>query len=190
MTETIKKTWNLLKETINVISENNPEIQIVQETYNIYEQSFNSWYDRIMTTYMNNDVAYLDRHKVAGIIIVAIIESGAVICSKVVSENKHFIGQYLVASSVGITYMQDRLNEILIRKHQNPIDKIWMPEVIFSCDVPYFEIFARNLYFSHEMSKWGLNPLDISKELFLLEYITIEKKEIDPYILKEKQKKQ
>ena len=117
---------------------------------------------------------------------VAIIESKAVICSESLSENKRFIGQYLVAASVGMTYMQDRLNEILIKKHQNPIEKIWMPAFAFSCDVPYFEIFGRNLYFSNEIAKSVLNPLDISKELFLLEYITIEKNKIDPQLLKER----
>lgn len=189
MTETIKKTWDLLKKTTDVVSQKNPEIQLVSDSYDAYKQHFNEWYDFIKTTYMTADVSYLDRHKVAGIIMVSILESNAVICSKQIPGNKHFIGQYLVASSVGITYMQDRLNEILVRKHIDPIDKIWMPEFVFSCDVPYFEIMGRNLYYAHKSEKCGLNPLDISKELFLLEYITVEKKGINPSILREKKKK-
>ena len=186
MTETIKRTWKLLEDTVKQTNYKNPEIQLNNGSYDIYEQRFNYWYKNIKDKYMNNNVTYLDRHKVAAIVIISIIESHAIDCSKEISSEKKFIGQYLTAASVGITYMQDRLNYLLIKKREKPIEKIWMPEIVFSCNVPYFDIFCRNLYYADDEKDWGLNPLDISKELFLLEYITVEKQGIDPRILKEK----
>lgn len=182
MTETIERTWNLLERTAEI----NSEIELNQTAFDEYKQSFQKWVDIIKTTFMAENVTHLDRHKMAAIIIVSILESGAIICPNDISPNKRFIGQYQSALSVGLTYMQNRLNEILVRKKQKPVDKIWMPEFVFSCDVPYFDISARNFYFTKEMLDCNLNPLSIAKELFLLEYITVEKKGIDPHILKEK----
>lgn len=183
MNNTIKATWNLLIETIDAT---NVEIQLNEGSYDVYKEKFNYWYYKIKNDYMKQDVNFLDRHKVAGIIIVSILQSNIITCTEPVKANKIFIGQHLIAGSVGITYMQDRLNEQLIEKGKQPVERIWMPECIFSCDVPYFDIFCRNLYFAEIEKEWGLNPLEIAKELFLLEYVTIEKHGINPVILKEK----
>lgn len=185
MTETIKKTWDLLEKTV----EFNSGIKLNKDSYEQYKANFEKWVDVIKTTFMTKDVKHLDRHKIAAIIMVSILECDAVVCSGAVPTQKIFLGQYQSALSVGLTYMQNRLNELLIRKKQKTVDKIWMPEFVFSCDVPYFDISARNLFFTQQKLECGLNPLSIAKELFLLEYITVEKEGIDPHILKENKKK-
>ena len=81
--------------------------------------------------------------------------------------------------------MQSQLNKILVDKNLQPIKALWFPKAV-SCKTPYFEIFCRNLYFSNNSDKWGLNPLDIAEKLFILEYVTLEKAGIDPQILKYK----
>lgn len=185
MTETIKKTWKLLEKTIEI----NSEMKLNTNSYEQYKANFEKWVDVIKTTFMTKDVRYLDRHKVAAIIIISILESNAVASLGDVPAQKTFIGQYQAALSVGLTYMQNRLNEVLVRKKQKTVDKIWMPDFVFSCEVRYFDIAARNLYFAQQKLECGLNPLGIAKELFLLEFITVEKAGIDPRILKEDKKK-
>lgn len=185
MDQTIKRTWDLMMTTVDEHKKITPEIDCNESCFGAYEKLFNDWYSYIKKNYMEEDVEFLDRHKVSAIIIISILQSDAVICSKEIVDNEIFIGQYLVAVSVGMTYMLNRLNSVLLKKLKRPIDELWMPKTVFSCNVPYFEIFCRNLYFAHNEKKWGLNPLGIAKELFLLEYITIEKKGIDPYTLKE-----
>lgn len=189
MDKTIKKTWDLLKKTVDLKQKEYPEMSLNENLFNLYKDRFCFWYQYIKDNYMNNHVEYLDRHKVSGIIIVSLIECKAITYDEEkIPEGYIFIGQYLISLSIGLTYMQNRLNDCLLKKGKGPIDKIWMPECIFSCDNNYFEIISRNLYYSHTEDMWGLNPLDIARELFLLEYITVEKNGIDPNILKEKKK--
>lgn len=185
MNSTIKATWDLLIETTK---KTDVSAYLNEDAFDDYKEQFDYWYNTIKNKYMNSDVDFLDRHKVAGIIIVSILRSNAITYTAPIENNKVFIGQYLIAASVGLTYMQDRLNEQLIKKGKQPVERIWMPEYIFSCDVSYFDIFCRNLYFAEKETSWGLNPLEVAKELFLLEYVTIEKHGINPMILKEKKK--
>lgn len=79
---------------------------------------------------------------------------------------------------MGMSYMQNRLNKILVEKELPTIDRYVFP-IVFSCKTPYFAIFARNLYFTYEKTDWQLNLLDMSEILFLLEYMTLTEKGID-----------
>lgn len=183
MRQTIERTWELLETTVKQINKQTPGVILDNDSYRKFDDNFRKIYNAIKEHYMENKVKNLDRHKVASIIIVSILKSNAIIYQGEIEQGKEFFGQYLIAASVGITFMQNQLNAILVEKNKEPIKNLWFPDPL-SCDTPYFEIFCRNLYFSNCNSDWGLNPLDIAERLFLLEYVTLEKCGIDPHILK------
>lgn len=184
MKQTIERAWNLLEKTVKQVSEKNSGIVLDADSYKKFDDNFRKIYSEIRENYMESTVKNLDRHKVASIIITSILNSNAVIYEGKVEEGTEFFGQYLIAASVGITFMQNQLNMLLIEKNIEPIKNLWFPDAL-SCDTPYFEIFCRNLYFSNNNNDWGINPLDIAEKLFLIEYVTMEKCGIDPHIFKE-----
>lgn len=183
MRQTIERTWELLENTIKQIDKKTPGVVLSKGAYRRFDDNFRKLYNEIKEHYMENDVKNLDRHKVASIIIVSIIKANAIVYQGKVEQGKEFFGQYLIATSVGMTYMQYELNKLLVEKNEKTITKLWFPSPI-SCDTPYFEIFCRNLYFANCNNNWGLNPLDVAEKLFILEYITLEKYGINPKILK------
>lgn len=184
MKQTIERTWELLENTVKQINKKNSGVILDEDSYKRFDADFRKMYNEIKEHYMENTVKNLDRHKVASIIIVSILNSNAIVYQGEVEQGKEFFGQYLIAASVGVTFMQNQLNTLLIEKDKEPIKNLWFPDSL-SCDTPYFEIFCRNLYFSNNNSDWGINPLDIAEKLFLLEYITMEKCGVDPHIFKE-----
>lgn len=183
MRQTIEKIWTLLNVTVDKLNEQVPDVELRQDSYRKFNDIFRQTYKEIKEHYMDNNVENLDRHKVAGIIIVSILKSDAITYKGTIEKDKEFFGQYLIAASVGITFMQNQLNTLLLEKNKQPIKKIWFPEPI-SCNTPYFDILCRNLYFSNNNSNWGINPLEIAEKLFILEYITLEKSGVDPSIFK------
>lgn len=183
MKQTIERTWELLENTVDQLSKQTAGIVLNKDSYKKFDDNFRQAYKEIKEHYMDNNVKNLDRHKVASIIIVSILKSDAIVYQGKNEQNKEFFGQYLIATSVGITFMQNQLNTILVEKNEQPIKKLWFPDPL-SCDTPYFEILCRNLYFSNNNSNWGLNPLEIAEKLFLLEYVTLEKCGIDPHVFK------
>ncbi len=183
----IENTWLLLNNTIKAVKRENINVSLVGSAKEIYSNIFMKEIKYIKDNYMRSNVLHLDRHKTAGIIIYSVLKAKAIKYEGCPPKDSNFFGEYLVAGSLGINYMIDRLNAVLKKKDKKKrqITKLWMPEHVFSCEVPYFEIFCRNLYFAEQNEKWGINPLDLSEKLFLLEYITVEKEGIDPIILKE-----
>lgn len=184
MKQTINTTWNLLKDTVDQIKEKNPDVALDNSAYKGFYDNFKKMYSDIKEHYMDSTVKNLDRHKVASIIIVSILNSNAIVYEGQVKEGEEFFGEYLIAASVGITFMQNQLNALLSEKNVLPIETLWFPDAL-SCDTSYFEIFCRNLYFSNNNQDWNINPLDIAEKLFLIEYVTMEKRGIDPHIFKE-----
>lgn len=184
MRQTIEKTWDLLENTVKQMNRIDSGVILDSNSYKKFDNNFRKLYSEIKEHYMESTVKNLDRHKIASIIIVSILNSNAIIYQGEIAQGEKFFGQYLIAASVGITFMQNQLNMLLIERNKEPIQKLWFPNAL-SCDTSYFEIFCRNLYFSNNNNDWGINPLDIAEKLFLLEYVTLEKCGIDPYILKE-----
>ena len=181
----VEKTWSMLDKAIKGIGRSADFMYVDSSAKEAFEDRFNNLYNHILNDYMKDTVEALDRHKVASIITVALIEADVIKFIGEIPSEKKFFGNYLVAASIGISYMQDRLNKKLIEKGENPIGKLWMPPYALSCDTPYFEIMCRNLYYSNNEFGWGLNPLEMADKLFILEYITLEKNGINPLILKE-----
>ena len=92
-----------------------------------YFQRFNNSYDQIRNKYMKSDVEFLDRHKVAALIISTAIECEIVKPLKI-EENFIFIGLEKLALSVGLSYMQTSLNkELRVRSIKPEVNKFILP---------------------------------------------------------------
>lgn len=182
MNSLIDNIWSLLSDEYCEYSKKNPKF-IFDKTKKIkFAKVFSQKYEDIKKKYMDGSVEYLDRHKVAALIIVSILEID-VICYEDLDEDYVFIGAELLAIKVGLAYMVERLNEKLYKRNVNKkIEEFIFPNAQ-SCETPYIEIMCRNLYYSK--SDYQLNPLDIADRLFLVEYIALCKADIDPDILKD-----
>ncbi len=155
----------------------NEEIWFDETKRELYERKCNELI-AIVNQYMDESSDILDRHKMAAILIIAIIKSEPLVCKKVNSDYV-FVANYVIATEIGLSYMRELFNETLEELGENLIDKYFFPES-WTCENDYFRVFYRNLYFTDTNIEWGLNPLDIAEKLFLLEYITLLKKGVNP----------
>ncbi len=184
MNEMIMAAWNVLDIATTQAGFKDNKVVLDNSKMEVFAQLFQKKYNDVKSLFMKKSVDYLDRHKVASILMASAIEADIVRYDGDISEGSVFIGKYLIAVSAGINYMQDSLNEKLKKKGQEPIKELFFP-VAFSCKTPYLQILARNLYFTHEKTDWKFNLLNMSENLFFLEYITLKENGIDPSILNE-----
>ena len=179
--------WNELKNTVEYYQKKDNSIFFDDSDgkFQGFYETFKSKYKAIQANYMKKRVTTLDRHKVAAVMIVTTIEKD-VIKYRAPLQNEHvFLGAEMFSTEVALSWMLDSLNKKLNELGKTPLDAYHMPKA-FSCDTPYFEIFTRNLFFTYKDYK--LSPLDIAEKLFLLEYISLLKNDIDPSILHEGEK--
>lgn len=183
MTELVNAIWDVLGDAVIQAKKKDERVDLNLNAKKEFRKLFEEKYNLIKNSFMKKEVNYLDRHKVASIIIASALESNAIVYSGNIIGDKKFLGKYFIAVAAGMSYMQDRLNEKLHEKGEKEIAKYWYPSA-FSCNTPFFAIFSRNLYFTSEMTDWKLNILDMSEIMFLIEYMTLEKNCINPNILK------
>ncbi len=179
----IKKIWDVINQGAEAITFSNPSVKYNKNSQEAFGKHFTDMYEYLTAKYMMDADEPLDRHKVAAITIISVIRSSVITCSKVEKENM-FWGNYILATDSALVYMLSEMNKRLKSKNKKEISSYFFPKAM-ACETDYYKIFYRNLYFADENSKWGLNPLDIAERLFLIEYITLEKNEIDPSILRE-----
>lgn len=115
----------------------NPGVILDSDSYKKFDDYFRKMYSEIKEHYMESTVKNLDRHKIASIIIVSLLNSNDIVYQGEIEQGEEFFGQYLIAASVGITFMQNQLNMLLMEKNKEPIKKLWFPDAL-SCDTPYF----------------------------------------------------
>lgn len=180
MTPLIDRTWELINVGLDIMSKADKTIEVDLSVKDDYKENFKRLYD-IVVQYMESKENPLDRHKIASIIMISIIQTDVI---KSLRKEGVFVGKYILATEVGLSYMLGELNDKLECKGVQRLEKYIFPKAM-SCPTDYFRIFYRNLYYAHNNKEWNLNPLDIAERLFLLEYITLEKNGIDPSILNE-----
>lgn len=181
MRQLIESVWESIKKAQQLYSEEqNIKFDVSEIKKDSFSKNFQNAYDAMKENYMSEDVVALDRHKVAALIICTIIEEKIVTYTNL-DKDQIFLGAEMIALSVGLSYMQrslnDRLQELSINKR---ITGYHMPTAM-ACKTDYFDIFARNLYFSK--TRYILNPLDIADKLFLIEYLTLKNEMIEPNLL-------
>lgn len=169
-------TWGNVITAAEYLVAENDNITFDQNKEEEYKANINSLIGTVKQ-YMSDREKNLDRHKVAAIIMISIVKA-APLREKSNDGVTTFVGNYVIAAEVGLSYMRQVLNEYLIKIAEPVIDKYYFPKS-WTCPNDYFRFFYRNLYFSDMESRWGLNPLDIAEKLFLLEYITLQKNEIN-----------
>ena len=169
-----KDFWSLIEKCATVYRNN--ELVKFQNNFEQFTHSYVEQYKYILDNYMKDKKESLDRHKVAAIIIIAIIET-EILKPKTPDEN--FTGNYALAVDVALNYMLDEINEIFKKNDTQQIEGYIFPKAT-TCKTEYYKIFYRNLYYIDKNRKWTLNPLDVAERLFLLEYITLLENKIDP----------
>lgn len=123
----------------------------------------------------------LDRHKIAAIIMTAIINAPLIDC-KSDNQDEIYFGNYILAIDCGLDYLLDEINQVLRKNNKTELNAFYFPEAT-ACKTSYYKIFFRNLYFADQKKK--INTLDIAERLFLLECLTFEKEGINSQLFKE-----
>lgn len=189
MTKTISYVWNMLGDALDLLKEDdlNNCLVIKKKDRKIFQDIFLHLYDCIMQKYMSDGVDFLDRHKVAAIIIITILRTVEIEYTDL-PEEQILWGKQTVALNIGLSYMCDEMNTVLKKNGCTKlIDHYFMPEAS-SCETSYQDIMIRNLVYAENNPEWGLNPLDIAEKLYLLEYITLMKEQIPLSYLDTKEK--
>lgn len=182
MTPLIDNAWILLDEEYSKYSEKNANLKFDKNAKDKFRALFEQKYEHIMKTYMDKSVENLDRHKVAALIIISLLELSPISLDNL-DEQYLFIANELIALKTGLAYMTKKLNEKLSEKNINKsMEKFIFPEAQ-SCNTSYMDIMCRNLYYAR--NDYKLNPLDLAERLFLVEYISLLKSGINPDALKD-----
>lgn len=178
----MNQLWKIISDGIDTLKSQDSYIIENNDIKEKFEKSFQNLYVQILQNYMDVKTETLDRHKVAAILLISIIETD--ILRSEHNSKKIFMGNYILASDTALTYMLSELNSRLKSKQQNIINSYYFPEAL-ACETNYYRIFYRNLYYIDKSNTWTMNPLDLAERLFLLEYITLKENKIDISILKE-----
>ena len=178
-----KQVWEMFVSAAEQMIQDDSDIVLNYAAEQHFGDNFDALYRRITEKYMKDSVVYLDRHKVAAIVLIAFIRINALGYRKRL-ESSMFWGNYKLAISVGLSYMLVMLNnELMENGCKTTIEKYIMPEVLMD-DIPYIDVFARNIYYLETQKKSDFNVIELANSLFLLEYITMEKYGISPNCLK------
>ncbi|MBQ7347788.1 MAG: hypothetical protein IJW55_07510 [Clostridia bacterium] len=183
MTGLIEAYWAELEKTVKKHRDEEDEnILFYKDKYELFKENFNALYKKIKMQHMKPKVDALDSHKVVAVMLISVLQSNVISYAKELKQNQVFLGPHMFATEVALSWMLDLLNKKLSAKNIPEISAYVMPTP-FTCNTPYFDVFSRNLYLSEK--EYCLNPLDIAEKLFLLEYITLIKNNIDPAKLKD-----
>ncbi len=177
----VDKSWEQFKEQSEEFKKTEPSVVFHDEKYEEYKNRFMSQYDDILNRFMK-DTTELDSHKQAALITICCLES-EVITHEVDKEHISIVPE-IIAVNVGMSYMNDRLNENLKKKGlHKKIEKYDLP-IAISCDTPYMEVICRMLYYEKIEEDMCFNVLELSDRYFLIEYINLVQNGIEPYLLK------
>jgi len=176
--------WNLYLEGIKLYQSREDLARVVvfdnsDEAKERFEGRFNYLYDYIYDKYMMNTVRSLDRHKTGAIAAISIADA-ELIAAHNKEEDEVFVGDWMIAINIGLTYLLAQLNDAL-HKYGQEVDKLYMPPV-FSCPRPYPEVMERHLFYN-QRDGGRVSPLDLAEKFYLLECLTLERNNIGCEIL-------
>lgn len=178
-----KQVWEMFISVGEQMMKEDSDIVLNYAAEQYFSNSFDILYKYTKKEYMRDSVVYLDRHKVAAIVIIAFARANVLGYGKHL-DGSMFWGNYKLAISVGLSYMLDMFNNELRENGNNiTIKKYIMPEVLMD-NIPYIDVLARNIYITELEGKSEVNVLNLAEKLYLLEYITMEKYGISPIDLK------
>lgn len=173
----IKQLWDELKKTTLKYQEKDDNIIFNDNVYDEFEHSFTALYNKIKERYMRSDINALDNHKIAAVFIVTVENVNVISYKKDLDKYHFFIGSEMFVTETALNFMLHFFNNRLEELELGKVDQYYMPNA-FACNTPYFEIFSRNIFYSKEEK--NLNVLNLAENLFLIEYITLLKNDINP----------
>ena len=168
MNNMLKKLQTLWVEMIKEAERENKmdqNIIVHKDRSAIFQDNFEHLYNKVKRTNMIREVVFLDRHKVTSIIICSVIKT-QVMDYQISDDNRVFLGNYHLALSIGLSYLQYEMNQMLRRQGKPLINKISFPDVAYG-NSSYKENLISMLYFSDKDG--NLNVLNLSHTIFLLE---------------------
>lgn len=180
----VNAVWKNLKKGCEHASMHYTGVVFHEEKYNDFLNLVKKNYNDIMTRFMKDDTKALDSHKQAAIFTICCLKAN-VIEHKLENSDKISIVPYMIALNVAISFMIDDMNRILkAKKIGKHIDQYYFP-VAIACETPYEEIMCRLLYYEQKEEDLDFNILELSDRFFLLEYINLLQRGIEPYKLKD-----
>ncbi len=183
MTSFFEAAWKTISKEVEFAQKTDKNIYLNETLKNEICNDLHIEYEKIKNTYMSKDTEFLDRHKVIAILVTLMVKKDLIKYKGKLKADEIFLGKELIATSVAFSVMfdllQDRLNKAGYKLECNAY---YMP-IAMACSTPYQIIFARNLRYCQENG--GINILELSEKLFLIETITLVKNNIDPTIIAE-----
>ncbi len=178
MDNTIKSYFNVVEQYCEALNSSGLNIIFYSEKKDEYIKSVNDKYLDYKSKYLKDEVEYLDRHKMAAILVVCgieckIIDSGEI--GKEIEDDKIDICIQKILLLAAFDYLLEIMNLKIEQQNDDSIkkiDSISFPSA-FTCPTPFIDILSRTLYYAEKNYK--LNEMELAEKLFLLEYISILK---------------
>lgn len=176
--------WKTIQDGYYECHEKYPSLVFHNDKFDEFKNIFEDKYTDVMRRFMRSDIEALDAHKQAAILTISCLEAN-VIEHKLTDSKQLSVVPQFIAINVGLSYMQNCINDILKERGiRKKIDKYYFP-VAVACDTPYPEIMCRLLYHEQNEQDMSYNVLELAEKYFLLEYINLLQRGIEPYLLKE-----
>ena len=174
MNSTINSLWNKILENASKISTVDEDIVLYRDSEKLFKDNFIYYHELVSEKYMKNSEEELDRHKIAAITICSILAASVLgikqsAASKYAEQN-NFLANEKLALNTALSYMHSELlKEIASGEALEVITKYQFPKPR-SCNRAFDEVWCRDLYFSKKY--FSLNPINIAKDLFVIEEYT------------------
>lgn len=172
MKETIELIWDKVLEESEKIAKDNNDIIMYYDSYEVFESNFYYFDKLIRENFMKKPDEHLDRHKVAAVIICALVNNdilGIKADAKSKYEGEIFLANEKIAFNIALSYMYEELL-IAFTEKKVPYESVFKEYVFpnpYSCDTNYDLVLCRDLYYAKTYFK--LDPLSIANMLFLIE---------------------
>lgn len=176
--------WVEIENAYKQYHEKYPTLEFRYDKFDDFSNLFITKYEDIMDRFMKEDTEALDAHKQAALLTVCCLEL-KIVEHKIDDPEKISIIPQLIAINVGLSYMLDCLNAKLFENGIiKKIEEYYFP-VAIACETPYMEIMCRILYHEQTEQDMSFNVLELADRYFLLEYITLLQRRIEPALLKD-----
>lgn len=176
--------WETIKEGYKECSEKYVGLSFDESQLVSFRKLFEEQYNDVMNRFMKEDTSALDAHKQAAILTICCLKA-KIIDHKLDNSNQISIVPQMIAVNVGLSYMKNCINETLKKKGINKKVDIYYLPVAIACDTPYQEIMCRILYHEQNEEDMSFNVLELADRYFLLEYINLLQRGIEPSLLKD-----
>ena len=177
MKKTVESYFNVVGKYCETLNSSGLNINFYYEKKDAYIESVIDRYKAYKKDYLQEDVEYLDRHKMAAILVVCgiehqIVDSGET--GREIDKGKIDICCQKILLMAAFDYLLEIMNLKIENAdtNLNKINKISFPKA-FTCQTKFIDILSRTLFYAEK--KYVLNEMELAEKFFLLEYISILK---------------